>query len=280
MKKLTLYKTTGHLGIPFFAAIMIVLALMGCSSTHKLAGKKLTTEDLTLTYIDKAQASGDIAKLNLEHPLPLSERQMVFHMVALRYESSSLFGTTGPVFTKKDIQKTKRLLSKTLNKVHVQNIIEFEVESESGTTKGHLFASGGKLHWRFFEIQGAKYSLTGNPMAQYGTAWQLVPGKGQGFHVTDRFLGTKRWTNWIEAKIDLPAPENLKTERPESASPNSGAGQSTVPPQASSPGKTAPEKNTSALEEKLKFLKHLHDKQLIGQQEYERKRNDLLDQHF
>ena len=281
MKKLTGFKTTGHLNIPFVVAIMIVLVLAGCSSIHKSAGKTLTTENFTLTYTDKAQAGTKIDELILQHPLPITERQMVFHMVALTYENLSLLGEAGPVFTKDDIKKTKRLLTKALNKAHSQNIIGFEVDSEDGTTKGELFASGGNLHWRFFEIRGRKYALTRNLMARYGTVWRLVPKKGQKFHVTDKLLGTKQWTNWIEAKIDLPAPENLKTARPGKQRVNPGTAQSVLPPsQPSRPKATPPEKSTADLEEKLKFLKHLYENQLIDKREFEQKRKDLLDQYL
>ena len=264
MKKLTGFKTTGHLNIPFVVAIITVLALAGCSSTHKSAGKTLTTENFTLTYTDKAQAGTKIDELTLQHPLPITERQMVFHMVALTYENLSLLGEAGPVFTKDDIKKTKRLLTKALNKAHPKNIIGFKVESEDGTTQGELFASRGNLHWRFFEIRGVKYSLTRNPMAQRGTAWRMVPKKGQKFHVTDELLSTKQWTNWIEAKINLPAPANLKI----------------APAQPNPLKATVPEKTPADLEEKLKFLKHLYENQLIDKREFEQKRKDLLDQYL
>ena len=274
MKNLTNSKITGHL---FIAAILILIVLTGCSSTHKSAGKKLTLKDITLTYIDKAQAGIEIKELLLEHPLPITERQMVFHMVALTYENYSLLGKAGPVFTKDDINKTKRLFTKALSKVHSQNIIGFEVESEEGTTKGELFASEGKLHWRFFEIQGVKYSLTRNQMARYGTAWRMVPKKGQKFHVTDKLLGSKQWTNWVEAKINLSAPANLKTSRKQKKRVSSNATPSQSPRQ---PKAAAPQKNTTELKEKLKFLKHLYEDQLIDQREYEQKRKDLLDQYL
>jgi hypothetical protein len=126
-----------------------------------------------------------------------------------------------------------------------------------------------------------KYSLTRNQMARYGTAWQLIPGKGQSFHVTDKFLGAKKWTNWIEAKIDLPAPKNLKTARPGKQRVQSGAiPRATSPSEPASPKTTVPKKNVADLEEKLKFLKHLYENQLIDKQEYEKKRKDLLDQYL
>jgi hypothetical protein len=262
-------------------AILALLVFMGCSKTHQAAGKRLNTEDFTLTYTDKAQAGSKIAELTLQHPLNITERQMLIHLVALRYENYSLLSKVRPVFTKEDIQKTKRLLTKALNKAHAQNIIGFEVETESGTTKGELFASNRNLHWRFSEIRGVKYSLTGGNVARNSIAWRMVPRKGQKFHVTEKLLGTKKWTNWIEAKIDLPTPANLKTARPENQRAQSGGGASEPPLAPMIPPKTAtPQKNPADLEEKLKFLKHLYDKQLIDQQEYEKKRKDLLDQYL
>ena len=280
-KKLMDSKIAGRLNLSFGAVILAVLILASCSSTHKASGKKLSTEDFTLTYTDKAQAGEEIRKLLLQHPLPITERQMVYHMVALTFENYSLLSKPSPVFTKDDINKTKRLLAKALTKAHSQNIIGFELESEEGSTKGELFASQGNLHWRFFEIQGVKYSLTRNQMARYGTAWRLVPKKGQKFHRTDKLLGAKQWTNWVEAKINIPAPSNLKTSTKKKRSQNSGTTRSKpATSQPSQPKSITPQKSTTELEEKLKFLKHLHENQLIDKREYEQKRKDLLDQYL
>lgn len=281
MNKLTDSKTTGCLNIFYVVAIVIALILGGCTSTHKSAGKTLATEGFKLSFTDKAQTGAEIRELILQHPLSITERQMVYHMVALTYENYSLLGKPGPVFTKDDINKTKRLLTKALNKAHSQNIIGFEIKSEDGTTKGELFASQGILHWRFFEIQGVKYSLTRNQLARYGTAWKLVPKSGQKFHLTDKLLGAKQWTNWIEAKIDLPAPANLKISPKKKKRLNPGTARSTPPRSRSSRPKSAvPQKSATDLEEKLKFLKHLYENQLIDKQEYEQKRKDLLDQYL
>ena len=244
------------------------------------ADRKLIMKDFTLTYIDQEQADGKIDELILQHPLSITERQMVFHMVALSYENYSSPSKASPVFTKEDIKKTKRLLTKALNKAHPQNIIGFEVASEAGATQGQLFASRGVLHWRFFKIRGVWFSKTRNPMEQYGT-WRMVPRKGQRFHKSNKPRGTRQWTNWIEAKIDLPAPANLKISRPKTNPPNPGTAQTTPSPSQPSPAKTiTPEKNVADLEEKLKFLKYLHENQLIDKREYEQKRKDLLNQYL
>ncbi len=280
MKTQMLSKTDKFLKTHFAIAVTIILTLAGCSSTHKSAGKKLTAKDFTLSYIDKAQAGAEFNELTLQHPLPITGRQMVFHMVALTYENYSLLGKAGPVFTKDDINKTKRLLTKALTKAHSQNIIGFEVESEDGTTKGELFASKGNLHWRFSEIRGVKYSLTRNQMARYGTAWRLVPKKGQKYHTTNKFLGAKQWTNWIEAKTNLPAPANLKIAPKKKKHLNSGTAQSASPPAQPNSLKATVPGTPADLEEKLKFLKHLYKNQLIDKREFEQKRKDLLDQYL
>ena len=266
-------------------AILLLFAWTGCTSTHSSAGKTLSTENFELSYSDKAQVGAEIEKLDMQHPLPISERQIMFHMVALKYENYSLLGEKGSVFTKDDIKNAKRLLTKALNHADPQNIIGFKVESEKGTTEGELFASKGDLHWRFSKIKGIKHSLTRNQMARYGTAWTLVAGKKQKLYVTDKFLGAKRWDNWIVAPINLPAPSNLKVAAPKKPGKRlthrkAPSASSTPSPAPSSPAPTAPKKDPAELEKKLKFLKYLHENELIDQSEYEKKRKDLLDQYL
>lgn len=264
------------------SALLLLLASAGCTSTHSSAGKSLNTENLTLTYTDKAQVGSELGKMTLQHPLKISEQQMVFHMVALKYENFSLLGERGRVFTKLDINRSKRLLSKALNRANPQNIIRFEIKSEDGSTEGELFASKGYLHWRFSKIRGVKFSLTRNQMARYGTAWRLVPGKKQKYFTSNQFMGAKQWNNWIVAPIDLPMPPNLKQARPQpetvTPAPAPAPTQTQTPP--SPKGPTPVKKGPAELEEKLKFLKHLYKNQLIDKQEYEKKRQDLLDEYL
>ena len=303
------------LNIPFAIAIIVSLILTGCSSTQETSkkkvlwpskeekvidkksqkadtealgpekglmptGKKLIMEDFTLTYIDQEQADGDIDQFTLQHPFSIAERQVALHMVALNYEIYSKPKIANPVFTKEDIRKTKRLLTKALNKAHPQTIIGFEVTSETGTTQGQLFASRGVLHWRFFKIQGVWHSKTRNEEKQYGT-WRMMPGTGQRFHKSNMPRGTRKWDNWIEAKINLPAPTHLNNSRPKTKRPNNGTAQMAPSPSQPSPSTTiAPEKRIIDLEEKLKFLKYLHQNQLIDKREYEQKRKDLLNQYL
>jgi hypothetical protein len=187
---------------------------MGTNNGLMPTGRKLVMEDFTLTYINQKQADGDIDQLTLQHPLSITERQIALHMDALYYEIHSKPNIASPIFTKEDIKITKRLLTKALNKAHPQNIIGFEVASETGTTQGQLFASRGALHWRFLKIQGMWFSKTRNEEKLYST-WRMIPGNGQRFHKSNMPRGTHKWENWIEAKINLPIPTNLKISHPE-----------------------------------------------------------------
>ena len=253
---------------------------IGTDKVLKRANKKLIRKDFTLTYINQEEADGGIDQFTLQHPLPITERQMIFHMVALSHATYSSSSKARPVFTTEDIKNTKRLLTKMLNKAHPQHIIGFEVASAGGSTLGQLFASKGVLHWRFFKIRGVWFSKTRNAVEQHGT-WRMKPRNGQRFHKSNKSKGTRQWTNWIEAKIDLPAPANLKTSRPKTNRPNPGTVQAAPSPsQASPPKTTAPQNDVVDLEEKLKFLKYLHENQLIDKREYEQKRQDLLNQYL
>jgi len=258
-------------------ALCIALAA-GCQKMHRSEGKVLNAEEFTLTYTDKARAGEEVAAMKLDHPFAIEQTQLARHMWNLKYQPHSLMGEINRVFTKKDVLKTKRLLAKALSKAHPQNIIGFKIDSETGTTVGTVFANKGKLYWKFEEIQGTRHNLTRNYAARYGTAWHLVPQKGQRMFVTGKMLGQKTWENWIIAEVN-PAPDQSTTKN------SSGSTQTKKKTLATKqdPGTTTqPPKSTlnPELEEKLRFLKNLRDQNLIGDEEYNLKRKELLDKYL
>jgi len=258
--------------------LMVISLALGCSSKRK-GEKTLEMKDLTLSYRDKADGGPDVASVKMAHPVKISEKLLVQHLRRLRYENFALLGEAGPVFDKADIMRLKRLLTKALNNLKPHNIIIFEIESEEGTTLGQVFASKGYLHWRFEEIHGVKHSLTRNRLARYGTAWRLIPKKGQRYRAASQLLGTSSKTNWIIAKLDIataaPAREKPQATRKAPETPPEPPSES---PPASTPA-ASPEVDPE-LEEKLKFLKRLYEKELIDQREYQKKRQDILDQYL
>lgn len=269
---------------PALAVMTIALAFTltsGCQKTHRTEGKVLHAKEFTLTYTDKARSGEAVATMKLDHPFAIEPAQLARHMWTLKYKPHSLVGQVSRVFTKNDVIKTKRLLSKALSKAHSQNIIGFEIDSEKGTTVGTVFANNGKLYWKFEEIQGTRHNLTRNYAARYGTAWHLVPQTGQRMFISGKMLGQKTWENWIIAEVN-PSPVQSspkKSAGPVKTKPKSG---STPPMLQEAPPETQPEKPTlnPELEGKLRFLKNLRDQNLIGDEEYNLKRKELLDKHL
>lgn len=291
----TLFRNTKphfRLAACLLALTLLLLTAAGCQTQQKSAGKTLEAQGFTLRYSDKSAAGPEVADLEFQHPLNISERQLVQQMWALKYKGNALVSEPEHVFTKNDISKVRRLLTKALNKANPQNLVGFEINSEKGTTRGIVFASGGKLYWKFEEIQGLRFNLTRNFMARYGTAWRLLPDKrkGQKLFVSAKLFGSKVWENWIVAKLDTeeddaPLPQagvqkkKGLTPEPTEAPAHS---QPTVPPTpgpAQAETQQAPSVNPE-LEKKLEFLKSLRDRNLIGDAEYQEKRKELLDTYF
>ena len=261
----SVYKNQNLLGWVFVLVLFGVLNA-GCSPTIIKGEKTLEAKDLTLSYLDKSRAGQHVVEMTLQHPVSLSEKEVFHHLVSLRYEGNALLSKQKPVFKKDDLQKIRHLLTRALHSVKPNHVVGFELDAAGGTTSGIVFASNGNLYWKFDEIQGAAHSLSGSPTAHHGVTWRLIPRKGQKLFASKTLLGQKKWTNWIAAKLKLPGkPPQMKT----------GEGKNR-PPATPQNARPAPD----ALEEKLEFLKRLHEKNLIDDAEYQQKRKDLLDQYL
>ena len=109
----------------------------------------------------------------------------------------------------------------------------------------------------------------------------MVPQSGQEYHAVHKLLGTQAQENWIIAKLvsskikRSPRQKNTGQKRLHS-SKNKTKGPSSPVNEGNSPAKSP----DPALEEKLQFLKDLHEKDLIDEKEYDQKRKELLDTYL
>ncbi|MCF8719949.1 SHOCT domain-containing protein [Nitrospina gracilis] len=274
-------------GFPGWTAVLLTVCLLvagGCQIKHEpeSSGRVLEADKLTLRYISKFQLGEEVAKMELQHPLDISEEALVQQMWSLKYKPNSLLGDTGRVFTKDDVMNSKRLLTKALNRAQMGNVIGFTIESDAGDTEGAVFASDNHLYWKFEKIQGVAHNLTRNFNARYGSSWHLLPQEGQKLFVSGKLFGSKTWENWIVANLDHEGPVKIRRLKRKTG---------TTVPQKQTPQQTVPE-NTQPqatgnepplnpeLVKKLEFLKSLHDRKLIGEEEYLQKRKELLDSYF
>ncbi len=250
----------------------------GCAMTKE---KKLKTKGFTLSYKDKSAAGSPVNKMQLSHPVNLSEVDVRRYLKSLVFEELSLFGKKKTVFIAQDLDRIGRLLTKAIQRVPNHKIIHYELETPRGTTAGDIFADGKYIHWRFDSIKGMAFS--GRSYTSFGnTNWRMVPQSGQEYHAVHKLLGTQAQENWIITKLvpskkkRITQQKNIKQKSPQSSKNKTKALSRAPVNKGNSPAKSP----DPALEEKLQFLKNLHEKNLIDEKEYDQKRKELLDTYL
>jgi hypothetical protein len=258
---------------------MSSVMISGCASAPE---KSFKTNGFTLSYKDKTSAQekfllgSPTSKIQFSHPLKISESDVRSHLESLTFEELSLFGKEKNVFLPEDIDRIARLLTKALKHVPSHKIIYYELETSGGTTKGDVFASKELIHWRFSSIKGMGFSL--RSYTGWGnTNWRMVPQSGQKYHTTTNLMGSRSQENWVIAKL-APTKTNKRPRQKNSqlAKNNTEDTSRAATIEANSPTKFS----DPALEEKLQFLKDLHDKNLIDEKEYDQKRKEILDAYL
>ena len=258
----------------FFLIFTPLLALTtSCSFTPE---KKLKTKDFTMMYKAKTAAGYEVAGLKLR-PAQLSEDQVRQQMRSITYEEMNLFGKKKPVFTREETNRFARLIAKGLKHATPNKVVFFEMENREGTTAGVVFVSNRKLNWKFTKIQGGVFS-TRSFTGWGGTRWRLVPSSKQQFYFVEKALGSVAQENWITVSLPKNSggqsrayqePEPTRTKRKSRrAKP--------APTRKQEPSRVA----NPDLEKKLQFLKDLYDKNLVDEEEYNRKRKELLDTYL
>lgn len=266
----------------YFAFIIFILIaalvpgfISGCASTQE---KQLKTKGFVLSYRDKVDAGAAINRMHLNHPIKLSEKDIRYQLKALVYEELSLFGKKKSVFLPRDIDQIGRLLSKAIQRVPSHKIIYYELETSKGTTSGNVFASKDHIHWRFDSIKGLGFSRR-SYNGGWNTNWRMVLQSGQKYKAVSKILGDQAQENWIFSKLQ-PSSFSKKNIRQESQKSNHSRRKAKTQ-RSSNNRETTPAKSVGpALEEKLEFLRSLHEKNLIDDNEYDQKRKDLLDTYL
>ena len=253
--------------------------ISGCASAPE---KSFKTNGFTLSYKDKTSAldkfslGSPTSKIQFSHPLKISESDVRSHLESLTFEELSLFGKEKYVFLPEDIDRIARLLTKALKHVPSNKIIHYELETSGGTTEGDIFASKELIHWRFSSIKGMGFFL--RSYTGWGNAnWIMAPQSGQRYHSTTNLMGSRAQENWIIATL-VPS---KTSKRPKHKNPQYSKNKTNPPSRAPAIDADSPAKiSDPALEEKLQFLKGLHEKNLIDEKEYDQKRKELLDTYL
>jgi hypothetical protein len=259
-------------------ATLLLGLITGCSFTPE---KKLRGNGFTLMYKSKSAGGYAIADIKLAS-VKVSEGEILRQLRSIQYEELALFGKKRAVFTREQTKRIGRLIAKALNKSSGNKIIYYELDTPDGATEGNVFANGNVLNWRFSSIRGRAFSNR-SFNGWGGTNWRLLPGSGQRYHVTGRLLGKVAKENWIKVALSRDSAKEFQEEKKyrDAAPIRKPRKQRRV--RAEPSRKQAPTRNNSAdteLEKKLQFLKGLYDKNLVDEEEYNRKRKELLDTYL
>jgi hypothetical protein len=247
--------------------ILIAFVASSCSTKKE---RKLERGGLTLKYIDKTSRGSSTADYQMDHPLKIPDALLRAQLTVLMFEERSLMGKKKFIFQPEEIDEIGGLIAKGIRHLKPDSILFFEWDGPKGTTSADVFIVEQYIHWRFISIHGMTFSNSN--LNRWGSStWVMAPVKGQGFHVSDKFLGNKTNENWIISPLQLPV-----LKRRVSAD-NADSKTSDTAPEQSSKGKGSSTSDKGALEKKLEFLKDLRDKDLIDEKEYQRKRQELLD---
>ncbi|MFT4578329.1 MAG: hypothetical protein ACI8PD_000176 [Nitrospinales bacterium] len=267
--------------LPFFLIFTLLLGLIaGCSFTPE---KKLRGNGFTLMFKSKSAGGYALADIKLAS-VQVSEGEILRQLRSIQYEELALFGKKKAVFTREQANRIGRLIAKALNKSSGNKIIYYELDTPDGTTEGDVFANGKVLNWRFSSIQGREFSSR-SFNGWGGSNWRLLPSSGQRYHSTGRLLGQVAKENWIKVALSRDSAREFREEKEyrDSAPSRKPRKQRRVRAEPSRKQAPAPTRNNSAdteLEKKLQFLKGLYDKNLVDEEEYNRKRKELLDTYL
>ena len=221
---------------------------------------------IRLSYKSKLDGNFNVKKFKLNHPLKIPQKEIINHLVSLRYKGTFMGDKEKGVFSPAEIKKLAPILVKAFGRVNPRKIIHIDLKSRTRTTVVDIFSFKNYLNWRFDSIQGETFFQKNNTRAWNIFSWKLMPQKGQLYFKSGADRGRRLNKNWIIAKLHLPVSDK-KDEKNRGASDLSKKS-------------TSSNKLNQELDRKLKHLKHLYEEGLIEEEEYKVQQNKLFERLF
>ena len=206
----------------------------------------------------------NVKKFKLNHPIKISKREIINHLVSLRYKETSLGKKEVNVFFADEVRKLAPILVKAFAALSHRKIIHVELKSKKGATEADIFSFKKYLNWRFDSIHGETFFQKNNGRMFKIFAWELTPQKGQLYYKSSK--NKRLHKNWLVAKLNLPVSQT-KDSADEDLSGLLESGDSK-------------NKLNQELERKLKHLKRLYEEGLIEEEEYKAQQNKLFEKLF
>ena len=203
----------------------------------------------------------------LDHPGELGIAEIKNALTAIYYKENVLltWSRKKPVFGKKTSVIFAPLIQRALQKVKPNYKVSFSIYNSNEKTTGDVFAKNDTLIFKFEIINGTPYiddfNLKTETEAEIITNWKLIPGSKQQFYSQKSFLGIpQKQKTMIAAKLKkFKDKERDIYTREKNKNPKH------------------PDKRR-ILEGKLRYLKDLKKQNLITEDAYKKKVEELLDQ--
>jgi hypothetical protein len=240
----------------FLAFFITSCATLKSEKTYSKNGLKVTFRSLN--------ALDDVERIKFLYPILLSEEQVLNHLLSLWHQRIISPKKPKPVFSRDEAATLAPLFSTALKKVETTKFLNFEFQSSKGLIEGRVFATREKLHWHFLKIHNEVYS--NDPMRIKKPTWKLVRMPGQTHQKLQSGGFEKKVKNRIIADLNIPFPKQRSQAR-----------HSTKP---STKSLTQSESKKLELKTKLDALQEFLDEGLIDKNEYEKKKEALMNQYF
>ena len=248
----------------FKATLCLLLCILVISGGFKNVSAQSKDIKIRVSFRSQLHEKINIKNFKLNHPIKISKKEIINHLVSLRYKETSLGNKEENVFFPNEIRKLAPILIKAFAKVSPSKVIHVELKNTTGITESDIFSFKNYISWRFDSIQGETFFQKNNARMYKIFAWELTPQKGQLYYKSSE--NQRLHKNWLVSKLKLPISKtkNLANKDLLHLLENDNSGK----------------KIDRELERKLKHLKHLYQQGLIEEEEYKTQQKRLFEKLF
>ena len=247
-----------------FLKVVVIFIFLGFTIFGIAEGAGPKKNKVKITFRSPSHDNSNINHLKLNHPIKISQAEIVNHLVSLRYKGTFIGNKEEPIFSVSEGQILAPILFKAFAGVTSEKIIRIQLKSVGGITSGDIFSFKKYLNWRFDSIRGETFLQKNNVRGWNIFSWEMMPKNGQLYFKSGTDKRIQK--NWIISKLKLPI---------------SGQGNMDNRRSFDTVQKEPSENNINPkLEEKLEHLKYLYDKELINEEEYKNQQKKIFDELF
>ena len=243
---------------------MVFVFFLSLASSEVIESADSQQDSLKISLRSQLHGNSDFKKFKLNHPIKTSKREIINHLVSLRYKETSIGNKEVSVFFADEVRKLAPILVKAFAGVGPGKTIRVKLKSVGGITSGDIFSFRKYLNWCFDSIRGETFFQKNDTREWNIFAWKLMPQKGQLYFKSKADKRVHK--NWVVSNLKLPVAGQKNED-------------GRVSPDAL---ETKSSKNNinPKLEEKLEHLKYFYDKQLISEDEYKAQQKKIFDELF